>query len=126
MSHSLQITTQRLELLPCSLEVAQAVITRNKSQVKKLLGVTVPDDWYASEVLDIFPMYAQMLIDDPSQLGWGVWLMIHIADSSLIGDLGFISKPDQTGTVEMGYRSFSRRSHCLDSHSGKIRNATNW
>ncbi|MEH2452475.1 GNAT family N-acetyltransferase [Nostoc sp.] len=85
--------------------------------------------------------------------------MIHIADSTLIGDLGFIDKPDQTGTVEMGYevlsadrqqgfafeaakalvyiclysartqenyRSISRQSCCLDSHSEKIRNATNW
>lgn len=107
MNHSLHIRTQRLELLPYSLEVAQAVITRNKSQVERLLGVTVPDDWYASEVLDIFPMYAQMLTDHPSQLGWGVWLMIHIADSSLIGDLGFIAKPDQMGTVEMGYEVLS-------------------
>ncbi|WP_375499633.1 hypothetical protein [uncultured Nostoc sp.] len=94
MNHSLHITTQRLELLPCSLEVAQAVVTRNKPQVERLLGVRVPDDWYASEVLDIFPMYAQMLIDDSFQLGWGVWLMIHIADSTLIGDLGFLGKPD--------------------------------
>ncbi|MHC5774595.1 GNAT family N-acetyltransferase [Nostoc sp.] len=40
-------------------------------------------------------------------MGWGVWLMIHIADFSLIGDLGFIGKPDQTGTVEMGYEVLS-------------------
>ncbi len=52
-------------------------------------------------------MYTQMLIDDPSHLGCGVWLMIHIADSTLIGDLGFIGKPDQTGTVEMGYEVLS-------------------
>ena len=37
MNHSLHITTQRLELLPCSLEVAQAVVTRNKPQVERLL-----------------------------------------------------------------------------------------
>jgi [ribosomal protein S5]-alanine N-acetyltransferase len=107
MNHSLHITTQRLELLPCPLEVAQAVIARNKSEVERLLGIRVPDDWYGSEVLDIFPMYVQMLIDDPSQLGWGVWLMIQIADSTLIGDLGFLGKPDQTGTVEMGYEVLS-------------------
>ncbi|MEH2419609.1 MAG: hypothetical protein V7K48_01255 [Nostoc sp.] len=72
MNHSLHITTQRLELLPCSLEVAQAAVIKNKSQVERLLGIKVPDDWYASEVLDFFPMYAQMLIDDASGLGWGV------------------------------------------------------
>ncbi|MHC5736950.1 GNAT family N-acetyltransferase [Nostoc sp.] len=107
MNHRLQITTQRLELLPCSLGMAQAAVTKNKSEVERLLGVCVPDDWYASEVLDFFPMYAQMLRNDPSQLGWGVWLMIHIPDSTLIGDLGFGGKPNEQGTVEMGYEVLS-------------------
>ncbi|WP_392530935.1 GNAT family N-acetyltransferase [Nostoc sp. C117] len=107
MNHSLHITTQRLELLPCSLEVAQAAVTKNKSKLETLLGVNVPEDWYACEVLDLFPMYAQMLIDDPSQLGWGMWLMIHIGDSTLIGDLGFGGKPNEQGTVEIGYEVIS-------------------
>ncbi|MCC5606141.1 GNAT family N-acetyltransferase [Nostoc sp. CHAB 5834] len=52
-------------------------------------------------------LFTPLYLDDPSQLGWGVWLMIHIADSTLIGDLGFIGKPDQTGTVKMGYEVLS-------------------
>jgi [ribosomal protein S5]-alanine N-acetyltransferase len=44
MIPSLYITTQKLELLPCSLEVAQAVIVRNKLEVERLLGIKVPDD----------------------------------------------------------------------------------
>ncbi len=107
MNHSLHITTQRLELLPCSLKMAQAVVAKNKSEVERLLGVSVPDEWYASEVLDFLPMYAQMLIDDPSQLGWGVWLIIHIGDNTLIGDLGFSGKPNEQGTTEMGYEVIS-------------------
>lgn len=101
--NSLYITTRRLKLLPCSLEVTQAAISKNKSEVETLLGVKVPDEWYASEVIDFFPVYTQMLRDDPSHLGWGVWLMIHVDDSTLIGDLGFGGKPDEQGTVEMGY-----------------------
>jgi [ribosomal protein S5]-alanine N-acetyltransferase len=107
MNQSLHITTQRLELLPCSLEVAQAAIVKDKSQVERLLGVGVPDDWYTSEVQDLLPKYTQNLVGDRSQLIWGVWLMIHIADYTLIGDLGFIQKPDQTGTVEIGYEVLS-------------------
>lgn len=107
MNDALQIITGRLKLLPCSLEVAQGAAIKNKSQVEQLLGVKVPDDWYASEVLDFFPIYAQMLMEYPSVLGWGVWLMIHIEDSTLIGDLGFGGKPDEQGTVEMGYEVIS-------------------
>jgi ribosomal-protein-alanine N-acetyltransferase len=102
MNYPLQLATSRLKLIPCSLEVAQAAST-DKSQVEKLLGASVPDDWYKSEVQDFFPKYVQMLIDDPSQLGWGAWLVIRIADSTLIGHLGFAAKPDAEGSVEMGY-----------------------
>lgn len=105
MNYPLQIATSRLKLIPCPLEVAQAAITDN-SQVETLLRIRIPDDWYATEVQDFLPKYAQMLTNDPSQLGWGVWLMIHTADSTLIGDLGFGGKPDEQGTVEMGYEVF--------------------
>jgi ribosomal-protein-alanine N-acetyltransferase len=44
MNHSLHITTQRLELLPCSLKVAQAAVTKNKSEVERLLGLRFTDE----------------------------------------------------------------------------------
>lgn len=98
----LHLKTLRLDLIPCSLSVAQAAVS-DKSQVEKLLGVQVPDDWHTCEGQDFLPQYAQMLINDPSQLGWGVWLMIHTAEQTLIGDLGFGGKPHQEGSVEIGY-----------------------
>lgn len=111
MKQLLEITTPRLELIPCSLKVAQSIIAKNTSQVEKILGVRVPDDWYKGEVLDFFPTYAQMLAQDPSQLGWGVWLMIHNDDYTLIGDLGFGGKPDKQGTVEIGYEVLEKYRH---------------
>ncbi|HLP88645.1 MAG TPA: GNAT family N-acetyltransferase [Nostocaceae cyanobacterium] len=107
MDNSLQITTKHLKLFPCSLEVAQAFVNKNKSEIEELLGVTVPGDWFVCEVRDFFPIYVQMLQNDPSQLGWGVWLMIHVEKSTLIGDLGFGGKPDEQGSVEMGYEVLS-------------------
>ena len=99
---TLHLKTLRLDLIPCSLSVAQAA-SSDKSQVEKLLGVQVPDDWHTCEVQYFLPQYAQMLINNPSQLGWGVWLMIHRAEQTLIGNLGFGGKPHQEGTVEIGY-----------------------
>lgn len=103
LNYSLQMTTSRLELIPCTLDIARAAATKNKLQLEKLLGVKVLDKWFAGEVLDFLPTYTKMLQDDIEQLGWGVWLMVHIDDSTLIGDLGFTGKPDEQGTVEMGY-----------------------
>jgi RimJ/RimL family protein N-acetyltransferase len=38
----------------------------------------------------------------PEVAGWG-GLIVHKADRMLIGDMGFHSPPDETGTVEIGY-----------------------
>lgn len=100
MAHILQ--TGRLDLIPCSLAVAQAAIS-DKSQLETLLSIRVPDSWPTPDILGFFPVYAQMLAEAPSQLGWGVWLIIHAKERSLLGDLGFRGKPEGEDTVEMGY-----------------------
>ncbi|MEH2270206.1 MAG: hypothetical protein V7K68_17495 [Nostoc sp.] len=64
MNHSLHMMTQRLELLPCSLQVAQAAGIKNKSQVERLLGVGIPNDWCTSEVQDLLFKYTQILAGD--------------------------------------------------------------
>ena len=61
------------------------------------------EEWYTAQVQDFLPLYAQILTNDRSQLGWGVWLIIHTAHSTLIGDLGFTGKLDHSRTVEIGY-----------------------
>lgn len=102
MEQILYIDTQRLELLPCSLEVAQATLAKNKALLEKLLTAYVPDDWYDTEVQAFLPKYIELLKSDPSQLGYGVWLIIRTEDSTLVGDLGFRGKSDNE-TLEIGY-----------------------
>lgn len=101
----LTLKTPRLELIPYSLEIAQAAMS-DKSQIERLLAVQVADDWPWEEVRDALPFFAQ-LAADPNQLGWGAWLIIHSAQKTIIGDLGFGGKPDETGKVEMGYNIVS-------------------
>jgi [ribosomal protein S5]-alanine N-acetyltransferase len=102
MDQVLYIQTQRLELLPCSLEVAQAAIAKNAPLVEKYLAAFVPEDWYNAEVQSFLPKYIEMLQADSSQLGCGVWLMIRTDDSTLIGDLGFGGKSEGQ-ELELGY-----------------------
>lgn len=96
------LQTRRLNLFPCSVEVAQAIV-RNRANIKTLLGVRVPDDWPAQNLQEFLPSYIQQLKADPSLLGWGIWLMVHRAERMIIGDLGFKGRPDREGTVEIGY-----------------------
>ncbi|MBF2063692.1 MAG: GNAT family N-acetyltransferase [Calothrix sp. C42_A2020_038] len=102
MEQILYIDTQRLELLPCSLEVAQATLARNKPLLEKLLTAYVPDDWYTTQIQDFLPKYIDILKSEPSQLGYGVWLIIRTDDSTLIGNLGFGGK-SENGELEIGY-----------------------
>lgn len=102
MEQILYIDTQRLELLPCSLEVAQATLAKDKPLLEKLLTAYIPDEWYNTEVQDFLPKYIELLRKDPSQLGYGVWLIVRTDDSTLVGDLGFGGKSDNE-TLEIGY-----------------------
>jgi ribosomal-protein-alanine N-acetyltransferase len=98
----LHLKTERLDIVPCSLEVVWAVVT-DKSKTETILAVQVPGDWPAQDLQEFLPLYAQQLETDPTLLGWGVWLMIHTAERVVIGDVGFKGKPDHKGTVKIGY-----------------------
>ena len=100
--NTLHLKTERLDIIPCSLQVAWAIVT-DKSKVETILAARVSDDWPAPDLLEFLPFYAQQLETDPSLLGWGVWLMIHATERVVIGDVGFKGKPDHEGTVEIGY-----------------------
>ena len=98
----LHLKTERLDLIPCSLGVAQAVVA-DKSKLEAILAVRVPDDWPAQDLREFLPFYAQQLEADLSLLGWGVWLMIRAMERVVIGDVGFKGRPSLEGTVEIGY-----------------------
>lgn len=107
---SMILTTARLKLFSCTSEIAEAALI-DKSQIENLLGVRVSDDWYTSEVQDFLPEYALMSRSEELLQGWGLWLMIHQCERVLIGDLGFGGKPDETGTVEIGYEVLEAYRH---------------
>jgi RimJ/RimL family protein N-acetyltransferase len=39
---------------------------------------------------------------DPSSAEWGR-IIVHTVDQAVIGDIGFIGRPDEEGNVEFGY-----------------------
>lgn len=94
------ITTSELHLIPSGIEHLENSLT-NKAWLAAQLGVSIPDS-YPVEA-DAVPWFCQLLKDDPSLVGWLHFMIIHVADHTLIGDGGFKGKPDQTGLVEIGY-----------------------
>jgi ribosomal-protein-alanine N-acetyltransferase len=98
----LQIETKRLRLAPCSVAAAQAA-SADRAELAAAVGMRVPDEWPAEDLRDFLPVYGQIVGDELARAGWGIWLMLHPAEQSLIGDIGFKGPPGDTGTVEIGY-----------------------
>jgi [ribosomal protein S5]-alanine N-acetyltransferase len=81
----MELQTQRLIIVPCT---EQALSTYATEEFK--MGGHINN-------------YLKELYEDPSLLGWGVWLVIDKETHTIIGDIGFKGKPDSEGTVEVGY-----------------------
>ncbi len=119
----LGIETARLRLVPCSAEVAHAAGV-DRAKVERLLSARVPEEWPASDLRDFLPFYAQMIDEDPSQLGWGIWLVVEAREETVIGDAGFKGGPDAEGTVEIGYSilpAFRQRGYATEAADALIR-----
>jgi ribosomal-protein-alanine N-acetyltransferase len=96
------IVTPRLELVPCSLDVATA-LGKDVDEVGRLLDARLPKEWPDPELAEFLPIYAKLLREDPSLLGYGVWLLIEREGRTVVGSAGFQGHPSAEGEIELGY-----------------------
>jgi RimJ/RimL family protein N-acetyltransferase len=96
----LTIETQRLKMLPFTLDAMKAATLASKEPLEAILGATVPASWPGPDLADALPIFAARLEKDPT--AWS-GLIIHKADQILIGDMGMMGGPDDQGMVEIGY-----------------------
>lgn len=101
-ARSCRIETERLTLIPCSLEAGRAALV-GAAALQAHLGVAVSEEPAASQIADILPLHLERGATDVSSLPWGVWLMIERREQALVGDLGFHGRPDAGGVVVIGY-----------------------
>lgn len=96
------VTTRRLTLVACPLDVAQALL-EDRREAGRLLGAFLPFGWPSPELVEILPLYLQELLHAPEALGWGIWIPVQRDENTIVGDAGFKGWPDREGTVEIGY-----------------------
>jgi ribosomal-protein-alanine N-acetyltransferase len=96
-----EITTRRLTLVPITFEIASATLD-DRALLEELVGATVPDEWPNPDFAEALVFIKSDLKRNPSYALW-TRLIVHTAARVVVGDAGFKSTPDRSGTVEIGY-----------------------
>lgn len=94
------IKTRRLKLVPCKLEHFEA-FERNENELARMLDVEFADGWLVFP--EIVAHSREFLENNQDAANWWMYFFVHAADKKLIGNGGFKGKPDEMGTVEIGY-----------------------
>ncbi|MCC6801564.1 MAG: GNAT family N-acetyltransferase [Anaerolineae bacterium] len=97
-----KITTQRLTLTACPLQVARAA-SGGRRQIETLVGARIDERWLDDDGRGLLSYYDYQLREDPTMLGWGLWLIMHTREQVVFGSAGFKGKPDRDGSIEIGY-----------------------
>ncbi len=95
------LETQRLKLLPFTLELKKATLAE-RARLAEMLEVEIPDAWPGGDLLDALPFFIGVMEKDPAGLVWD-GIIIHKAEQMAIGGIGFHGGPDEAGMVEIGY-----------------------
>lgn len=93
------IKTERLSLIPCSLEIIEAAM-RDKGELSRMIDATVPGGW--PHFPEALPYARNTLLKDPAAGSWWMYLFIDRAEKRLVGSGGFKGRPDGK-TAEIGY-----------------------
>ncbi len=112
------LITERLELVPATLELAQADLA-DRDRFASLLKAQVPGDW-PPPLVDAHSMgwTAHYLEQNPDAVGWANWYVLLKEDRMAVGNVGFKGKPDVEGTVETGYsilEAYHRRGYAPEA-----------
>lgn len=99
---SLEILTERLKLLPFTIEICEEVLSGSTSFLADL-GFTAGYGWPDFETLDTLPRILNNLKRVKSPSGFESWMILCKNINSLIGDIGFKGLPNKNGEIDLGY-----------------------
>jgi [ribosomal protein S5]-alanine N-acetyltransferase len=115
------LVTERLTLIPITFEIADAALNDRK-RLQSLIGARVADEWPNPDFTEALPF---IRADSRKNAAFAKWsrAIVHTADNIVIGDSGFKSLPDKTGSVEIGYGivpAYRNRGFALEAASALV------
>jgi [ribosomal protein S5]-alanine N-acetyltransferase len=97
------LVTDRLRLVPITLDAILAVIDHDKARAEALVGAAFPASWPSDELLvSGFPYARDAIVADPTTRLWGDSLVLLKDDPKVIGSVVFHGHPSD-GVAEVGY-----------------------
>ena len=63
------LETQRLKLLPFTLELKRATLAE-RARLAEMLEVEIPDAWPGADMLEALPFFIEVMKQDPMGLVW--------------------------------------------------------
>ncbi|MCM1989034.1 GNAT family N-acetyltransferase [Oceanirhabdus seepicola] len=96
------IITERLILVPVTLEITQSLLDGSSQEIEKL-GMKVHEQWPTADTKDILPIINKSLGKNKIPSGFEFWIIVKKDNMTVVGDIGFHGKPNEKGEVEIGY-----------------------
>ncbi|PMC38315.1 hypothetical protein CJ195_07535 [Bacillus sp. UMB0899] len=98
----IEILTNRLMIIPCSLDIAKSLVFHRK-ELNKRSPIDIPTSWPSAFVRGFLPYYIEGLEKDEKDLDCGVWMIILYEQKKIIGDIVMQGKPVQKQNVRLTY-----------------------
>jgi [ribosomal protein S5]-alanine N-acetyltransferase len=106
-----RLVTERLRLVPITLEVIEAVLDHDKPRAEAIVGATFPPAWPNDELVALgFPFSREALRAHPEIRLWGDSLVLLRDEPRVVGSVVFHGHPsDGVAEVAYGVEEGSRR-----------------
>jgi RimJ/RimL family protein N-acetyltransferase len=97
------LLTERLRLIPITLEAMEAVLDHDKPRAEQLVGARFPRGWPDDPLLDVgFPYSRAAIRAAPETRLWGDSLVVLRDEPRVVGSVVFHGRPSD-GIAEVGY-----------------------
>jgi len=100
------LRTPRLELVPLTSSMVEAVLLGRREEAERLASARMPERWPNPELVErAFAMSVERVRADSGACLWGARVMIagEKSDRRVVGSIVFRGEPDEEGIAEIAY-----------------------
>lgn len=119
------LTTDRLRLVPVTLEAIEAVLDHDKARAEAVVGAAFPSEWPNDDLVALgFPFSREALRAAPDIRLWGDSLVLLKDEPRVVGSVVFHGHPSD-GVAEVAY-SIEESSRCKGFAAEAVRACVDW